>query len=207
MINLLNRTSLLLTSLSLTVLPLFSLADGIAGLIPIVDITGDIKQAVGYSTLRLTPTSLVGPSTGGAFRGVCTPSHMSKDDPIVYPNQKGAAHHHTFYGNTSTNFSSDMNNLGAVGNSTCKGGLLNRSAYWVPSMINTSTNKAIVPEKSIFYYKTGYTPGHLITVPPKGLRMIAGTSKATSEALSNNAYYTCQGRTPFLWVEKKHPCL
>ena len=37
------------------------------------------------------------------FSVLCTPTHQLPDDPIVYPNQPGAAHMHQFIGNPSTN--------------------------------------------------------------------------------------------------------
>lgn len=175
------------------------------GLMPAVDINSNITPAVGYSDLRIKSYTEIPLATGGAYRVVCTPSHMSNDDPLIYPNQQGVAHHHTFFGNTSLNYKSDLNNLSLFGNSTCRGGLLNRSAYWIPSMINTSNNKPIIPNKSIIYYKTGYVPANLITAPPKGLKILAGNSKATTEATSNNVHYTCAGRTPFYGWQKTIP--
>lgn len=159
-------------------------------LMPAVDIGQNILAAAGFSTVRIKSSTLSTPATGGAFRIVCTPSHMNNDDPVVYPNQKGAAHHHTFFGNTSVDFKSDLMNFANVGNSTCRGGIANRSAYWVPSMIDTATKKPITAETAIFYYKTGRTPPSLIKAPPKGLRMISGESKATS-AETSKANFTC----------------
>ena len=172
---------------------------------PAVNISADMAPAAGYSELRLKSTSEVGPTTGGAYRVICTPSHMSNDDPLVYPNQQGAAHHHTFFGNTLVNFKTNLATLSSTGNSTCKGGVLNRSAYWIPSMIDTATNTPIAPKNTMVYYKTGYVPASLITTPPKGLRMIAGNSKATSDTTSENAFYTCAGRTPFYGWKKSIP--
>ena len=166
------------------------------GLMPAVDISTDIAPAIGYSELRVKPTTEIPPATGGAFRVVCTPSHMNNDDPVVYPFQQGAAHHHTFFGNTSVNYKSDLMTFATTGNSTCKGGIMNRSAYWMPSMIDTASKAAIKPDVAIFYYKTGRTPSNLINVPPKGLRMIAGNAKATSSTTSK-ANYTCLSRVPF----------
>ena len=128
------------------------------GLMPAVNISADVAPAIGYTELRVKPTTEIPPATGGAFRVVCTPSHMSNDDPVVYPFQQGAAHHHTFFGNTSVNYKSDLMAFATTGNSTCKGGIMNRSAYWMPSMIDTVTNAAITPDLAIFYYKTGRTP-------------------------------------------------
>ena len=172
---------------------------------PKVNTALNIPQAVGFDTLRVKPTTEIPPKTGGAFRVVCTPSHMSNDDPLVFPNQKGAAHTHTFFGNTSTNYASDLSNMSATGNSTCKGGLINRSAYWAPSMIDTSINKAIAPDLAIMYYKTGYVPAGLVNAPPKGLRILAGNPKATTEAQSSEVGYTCLSRTPFYGWKKSIP--
>ena len=165
-----------------------------AALMPAVDISKNVPNAIGFSDLRIMPTTeqpLAGQN--GAVRIPCTVSHMSNDDPLVYPNQPGAAHHHTFYGNTSTNAKSDLMSFASNGNSTCLGGIMNKSAYWVSSMIDTVTHTPIVPQSAIFYYKRGYTvPAAFITAPPKGLRMIAGNSKATSEAtMGQSGQYGC----------------
>ena len=162
------------------------------GLMPTVDISKNMVPAVGFNSLRYQATTEVAPDSGGEFRVTCAYSHMSNDDPLVYPNQQGAAHHHTFFGNTSVNYKSDLNTFGAVGNSTCNGGIMNRSAYWVPSMINTETNAPIVPNgNALIYYKSGSIDGTLIKAPPKGLRMIAGNAKATNNSVWNNAAFTC----------------
>ena len=174
-------------------------------LMPKVNLALNIPQVIGYDTLRVKPTTEQPLATGGAFRVVCTPSHMSNDDPMVYPNQKGAAHSHTFFGNTSTNYASDLSNMSAIGNSTCRGGLINRSAYWIPSMVDTTQNKAIAPDLAIFYYKRGYVPAGLVNAPPKGLRMLAGNPKATTPAQNEHATYTCLSRTPFFGWKSSIP--
>ena len=46
------------------------------------------------------------PDSVGAFRTYCAQSHMLADDPIVAPGQPGAAHLHTFFGNTGAGASS-----------------------------------------------------------------------------------------------------
>jgi Domain of unknown function (DUF1996) len=174
------------------------------GLMPLVDTSKNIAPATGYSVLRIKPTTEVPLATGGALRVVCRPSHMNNDDPVVYPFQQGAAHHHTFFGNTSVTYKSDLMTFSSSGNSTCNGGIMNRSAYWMPSMIDTATKTPITPNLAIFYYKTGRTPAGLIKPPPKGLRMIAGNAKATTEA-QGKAHYTCLSRTPFYGWKKSMP--
>ena len=167
-----------------------------AALMPAVDISKNMVPATGFNDLRLEPTTEK-PSApaDGAFRIVCAPSHMSNDDPLVYPNQPGAAHHHTFFGNTATNAKSDVANLRASGNSTCNGGIMNKSGYWIPSMIDTVTNAPIKPDSLMVYYKSGdlgYVSNEPVTLPPKGLRMIAGNSKGTpADDSTTSGHFTC----------------
>jgi len=131
-----------------------------------------------YTTLRVRDTDeLVGsdPTRYGAFRSPCAYSHMAYDDPIVFPGSPGASHLHVFFGNTSVDANTTQQSLDA-GNSTCGGGTANRSSYWVPAIIDTGLNAAVVPSATLTYYKDGYfTPATSpINAPPKGLRMIGG---------------------------------
>lgn len=161
-------------------------------LMPAVDISKNMTPVTGESVLKIFPTNekpSAGDNGGGQFRIFCQASHMSNDDPIVYPNQQGASHHHTFFGNTSVDYKTNPGTIGNMGNSTCKGGIMNRSGYWVPSMIDTSTNKPIAPEYVIVYYKTD-APSK-VTVPPKGLRMIAGNSKSIVPQKEGLVRFTC----------------
>lgn len=148
------------------------------GHMPEVDSSLNMKPAVGYSEMRLkpetyTPAPVGGSSTGGDFRIECLQNKMSEDDPIVFKNKKGAAHHHSFFGNTDIDFSSTTDSLKKSGNSTCKGGIANRSAYWVPSLIYTPQNKPIKADWALFYYKGGDI------TPPNGLVIIAGDQTAS----------------------------
>lgn len=72
---------------------------------------------------------------GGAMRVFCARSHFAYDDPIVWPSEKGKTHLHVFFGNTQTGGTSTPTSIRTTGNSTCQGGTMNRSAYWVPAMI------------------------------------------------------------------------
>jgi hypothetical protein len=120
----------------------------------------------------------------GAFRLLCNWSKMSYDDPIVYPGQPGAAHHHTFFGNTAIDASTTVANIRSKGNATCRGGTINLSGYWVPSMIDTATHKAIAPKHLLVYYKTGawtyFNDGSVIQPLPKGLRIVSGDASRST---------------------------
>jgi len=115
----------------------------------------------------------------GAFRVNCDFSHMASDDPIVHPNQPGRSHLHTFFGNTGTDAYSTAASIAQGGASTCRGGTANRSAYWVPTMIDTRTGTPIKPSSAMIYYKTGYNGirPDMVQPMPAGLRMIAGDAR------------------------------
>jgi hypothetical protein len=129
----------------------------------------------------------------GAFRTVCKFSHMAFDDPIVYPGRPGAAHLHAFFGNTGTNAHSTAQSIQNTGSSTCLGGTINRTAYWVPAMVDTSTGKAIPPDIAVFYYKQGYSlsPSQIQALP-SGLRMVAGDPTASTPG-SSASRFKCVG--------------
>jgi hypothetical protein len=117
-------------------------------------------------------------STSGDFRTVCNYSHMNFDDPIVYPGQPGKSHLHVFFGNTGVNANTTAASIASTGNSTCRGGTINRSSYWAPAMIDMRDGSPVKPEVAIIYYKAGaILPSSTITAFPAGLRMIAGDPK------------------------------
>lgn len=88
----------------------------------------------------------------GKMRFLCFFSHMNYDDPIKNPGQQGAAHLHTFFGNTLTDYLSTYVSLRTTGMSTCDGGPINRTGYWFPSMIDSLRAKALYPEYFEWYY-------------------------------------------------------
>jgi hypothetical protein len=163
-------------------------------LMPFVDVTKHVVPAVGYSTLRIKPTSQQ-PETKeeGAFRVVCSVSHMNNDDPMVFPGQPNATHHHTYYGHTGIKYDTDLSTLSASGNSTCNGGIMNRTAYWHPTVVDTATNAPQIPDGgALFYYKVGYGVNPTqVKPPPKGLRMLAGNPKATNASESQATKFVC----------------
>lgn len=131
--------------------------------------------------------------TTGSFRIFCGFSHMGFIDPIVYPGQRDKSHLHAFFGNSDTDEKTTAESIHGGSASTCVGGTVNRSAYWVPSVIDTAFGAPVAPAKALIYYKTGYNgvrPEH-ITLMPAGLRMIAGDAK---NAAPRGAYeFKCIG--------------
>lgn len=169
---------------------------------PVIDVSRIPAAVAGYSTERLRSTTEQpsGSDGTGNFRTVCDFSHMAFDDPIVLPGQPGASHLHTFFGNTAVTGNSTAASIANSGNSTCRGGIVNRSAYWVPSMIDTRDGTPQRPLESNFYYKTGYNgvaPGTVQSLP-SGLRMIAGDAK--NAAPSGPFSYSCHSATAMTQV-------
>ncbi len=149
-------------------------------------------SAMHHGELRVRATTeqpVPDPGGIGAFRVPCGYSHMSYDDPIVFPNQPGMAHLHTFFGNTGVNAASTYDSLKTTGNSTCLGGSANRTGYWVPTMVDTRYGRPIAPTEALFYYKTGYRVPTGMTQPlPDGLRMITGSARRSQPLPQNKRY-------------------
>lgn len=141
------------------------------------------------------------PDNVGAFRFTCNPSHLGYNDPIVYPGQTGRSHLHQFFGNTLTDANSTYETLRTNGQSTCNNPL-NRSAYWIPAMIN-GADKVVKPDYVTIYYKR--TPaadpfcqkGSIACVNlPRGLRFVFGFSMTDTSATPTGAgYFNCDGPT------------
>lgn len=129
----------------------------------------------------------------GDLRTVCTTTKMARDDPIVNPGQPGTAHMHTFFGAVNINAYTTVDNIRAAGQrSSCRGGMINATGYWVPTMVDLTTGKAIPPKANLVYYKTEMwsymNTGAILQPLPHGLRMVAGDAKATSGTNWNTSY-------------------
>jgi hypothetical protein len=158
-------------------------------------ISGETAIADNFDLNTFLESSVVEPPSPdpiGAFRFTCLAGQLAKDDPIVYPGQPGASHLHQFFGNTSTNANSNYTTLRTTGGSTCTrstGTSPQRSAYWVPAMLDGAGN-AVKPDLINTYYKrlpasdpacgapdathVGYCVGM-----PNGLRFVFGYNMAT----------------------------
>lgn len=123
----------------------------------------------------------------GEFRVSCNFSHMLQDDPIVKFALPGASHWHTFFGNSQADANSTSDSLIASGSSSCDGGIMNRSSYWMPTVIDTRNGRPIAPSGGNFYYKTEHASA--VQTVPKGLKMVAGDM--TSSSTQNYIHWWC----------------
>ena len=150
---------------------------------------------------------------GGSFRIKCEFSHMNYDDPIVYPGQQDRSHLHMYFGNTTVQYGTTINALRSQGNATCHGGPLNRSGYWVPTLLtprydssgnilHDSNNKrlanVVLPVGGVdatdVYYKAGVDNLQSIQPMPSGLRMISGNARATGAQDRRYFQWQCESR-------------
>jgi hypothetical protein len=155
-----------------------------------------------WTTAGLAPQAGAGE---GAFRTLCGFSHLSSNDPILYPGQPGRGHLHTWFGNRSADAFSTHDSLRAEPDSTCQGGPLNGSAYWMPTVLN-GDGQAVLPTGVNVYYKAEPVEGldyvaSTETIPP-GLVMVAGSIFGVGDA---HWYCSSDGATLFEGVPDSCP--
>jgi hypothetical protein len=168
--------------------------------------------ALGFANDRFTEPAAP-PDNGaqpgqGQFRIACQWSHFAYDDPIIYPNRPGASHLHMFWGNTALNSATkysansaatDVSDITQRGGSTCQSFELNRSAYWIPALVDNAPGgrRVVIPQSIVLYYKS-YRPG-VVKPFPAGVQLLAGNvgpggSMATQAfATSDDLYWSCGG--------------
>lgn len=143
----------------------------------------------------------------GAFRFICQPGPLLRDDPILHPGQPGASHGHQFVcGNESVNAFSTYESLrkNSVGDSGSAP--VNNSGYWQPWM-EDGEGHIVQPDQTWIYYKrrpksdpkcslTSGDPqaqGNCVGLP-NGLRFIFGWNPANpSTPKTGSAYFNCDG--------------
>lgn len=139
------------------------------------------------------------PDVVGAFRFICLPGQLAADDPIVYPNQPGRSHLHQFFGNTAANANSTYTSLRQTGQSTCMSPV-NRSAYWMPAMLN-GQGSVVRPDYVTIYYKRRpatdpkcQTQGKACIPLPNGLRFVFGRNMLNpAQASTGGFHFNCDG--------------
>lgn len=135
----------------------------------------------------------------GAFRFHCTATHLAYDDPIVYPGQPGRSHLHMFFGNTLADGNSTYESLRKTGESSCRNAL-NRSAYWVPALMN-GQGQVVMPQSISIYYKRypqsdpRCKEGAGCIGLPRGLRYVFGRTMSGTlpGGGSTTVHFNCDG--------------
>lgn len=129
--------------------------DAASVVFPLAEIADNFPTATHIVPASWGKPGQSGPTDPGAFRFGCGAGQLAKNDPLMLPGQPGASHLHQFFGNTLTNASSTYQSLRTTGASTCDRGsndAVQRSAYWIPAMLDGAGN-AIKPDWMNTYYK------------------------------------------------------
>lgn len=140
--------------------------------------------AIGALT-PLGPARAAQPPVGWVVR--CDFVRHLKDDPIVYPAQRGASHLHAFWGNKTTDAFSTHRSL--LNGATSCGLNEDKAAYWVPAVYGGTT--LVTPMRGSFYYRSRTHPASAVRAFPAGLKVIAGNSSATTPQRTNVLYWDC----------------
>jgi len=125
---------------------------------------------------------------GTFFRSACTLSHTATVDPIVHPGMPGISHSHEFFGNTTTNADSTLQSL--LGQPTTCRIAGDTAAYWVPTIY---ANGVRVPPSFVFAYYFADGARGRVQPFPAGLKVIAGSSTATTPQSTATVGWKCAG--------------
>lgn len=162
---------------------------------PVVDLARVPAGDPGSDRRRVVPTTdRPDPGDGtGIFRTVCRYSHMNTDDVAAGASGRGAVPLRTYWGNTAA-AAGPGGPWSAVGRSTCRGGVVDRSVQWTPSVVDTRTGTPVAPEAVHVYYASGYQgvrPDQVRPLPA-GLTVVG----ATGTAGTRTAWWACLAGGP-----------
>lgn len=119
------------------------------------------------------------------FVSLCRFSHRAPDDPIVFPNQPGYSHDHTFFGSTVTSAASTPDSLRGT-RTTCNR-VEDTAAYWAPTLL--VDDKAVAAlDAAVYYRRTTIAP---VKPFPANLVMIAGDSHSMTPQSTRIVYWNC----------------
>lgn len=151
----------------------------------------------------------------GAFRFTCGgATAVSYDDPLFYPGQSGKSHLHQPWGNKAFDANTTPDTLRKSAETDCNATpySLNRSAYWMPALINDQ-GEVIQPDLVSVYYKrktsaspfctagSGKTMGICVGLPNE-IRFVFGWDMDNPAApIEGASWYCTEGD------QKHHPNL
>ncbi len=123
----------------------------------------------------------------------CELSHQAYDDPIVYPDESGASHLHTFFGNDAVDEVPDYDRV--AGAATSCEQRLDTASYWAPALLDV-TGQVVEPIGMTGYYRPGFGVDPAIVEPyPAGLMLVAGDALAESTQPVEVVAWSC-GTSP-----------
>ncbi len=167
---------------------------------------GDTQTPGSPVATALPPPSTAGFPSGagqpGIFTDRCAYSHEAADDPILAPNDPGAAMHHNFYGNTKTSAASTAASL--LGAATTCSTSADASAYWTPVMYQNG--RALTPNTALIYWRRPAKDTDAVQTFPAGMQLIAGDETATAPQSLDVVAWTCTGAQQQRRTTTPHDC-
>ena len=149
---------------------------------------------------RWTPTATDG---SGSFRTTCQLTGFQFTDPLGASRRTTSSALRVFFGNTGVDQNSTASSMANSGNSSCRGGTLDRTLYSFPALVDSRNGEVQVPSAGVFLYKSGFNMDPASIRPlPGGLVMIAGDAKArgiqqyVAEWLCRDRYVANTGLIP-----------
>ncbi len=130
---------------------------------------------------------------------------MSAADPLAGSARTSVLR--AFWGNTAADATIAPSAAGR-GNSTCRGGILDRSVYWFVAVVDQAGRRAVAPSQAQVFYSTGYegiTPDQVEPIPA-GLRMSAGQGAPDLARPGAPAVAWNCGESPVLWPAQRPDC-
>ena len=140
-----------------------------------------VVTTIVVTTIVVHPNAVQAQTVTPGWIVTCNYSHSLKDDPIVYPNQPGAAHLHDFIGARSTNAFSTFDSLRAGGTACTLPG--DTSSYWVPALYENGVRVLPTGQQAnalVYYRRIGAPLGTIVQPFPPGLKMLIGNAHAMS---------------------------
>ena len=116
----------------------------------------------------------------------CGTGQVNNVDPIVMPGMPAMSHYHQFFGNRSTDENSTFETLRANRDTSCNP-RSDASAYWVPELWLDGV--AIAPKQVTVIYSKSVS--NRLVPHPAGLKLIAGSAKASSAQDINIVHWAC----------------
>jgi hypothetical protein len=120
----------------------------------------------------------------------CLFDHRTMDDPIVFPNEPGAAHLHDFSGNSTTDAYSTHQSL-LQGGTSCEHAA-DTAAYWTPTLFVGGEAIAFRENEVDFYYRSRTSPFSDVRPFPAGIKIIAGSAHATEAQKTEAVDWDCE---------------
>lgn len=155
-------------------------------------------RRIGFITLMVLLSSvlyfqLASGGSSGEWINKCAYSHTNHDDPIIYPGQVGASHEHDYLGADDTNANSTVRSM-RRGGTTCTL-KADTAGYWFPSFYVGGVHSLPTEKEEIYYKDDNLNSGTPITTFPRGFKLVAGNSHATSVSdnpkLGSELYFGC----------------